>query len=58
MKINANCELLHWCVVTGEESTISIERISEVAGVGERSPGEETGHGYTSVHAGTGDSAG
>jgi hypothetical protein len=45
-------------VVPGKESAISIERISEVTGVGERSPGEETGHGYTSVHAGTGDSTG
>ncbi len=34
-------------VVTGKESTFCIKRISEAAGIGERSPGEETGHGCT-----------
>lgn len=32
-----------------------IERASEVAGIGEGSPSEETGHGNPPVHAGIGD---
>lgn len=51
----ANCFL---GFVTGKESTVRVKRTSEVAGIGERSPGEETSDGYTSVHAGTGDSTG
>lgn len=45
-------------VVTGKESTVCIKRISEAAGNGERSPGAETGHRYTKVHAGIGDGTG
>ena len=45
-------------VVTGKESTVCIKRISEAAGTGERSPGAETGHRYTKVHAGIGDGTG
>lgn len=45
-------------VTPGKESTLCIKRASEVAGISERSPGEETGHDYTSVHAGAGYSTG
>lgn len=44
--------------MTGKESTVCLKRTSEVAGIGERSPGEETSDGYTSVHAGAGDGTG
>lgn len=42
-------------IFSGKESTVCIERASEVAGIGEGSPSEETGHGYPPVHAGIGD---
>lgn len=44
--------------VVGKKSTVCLERISEVAGVGKGSPGEKTGQSYTKVHAGFGDSTG
>ena len=46
------------CLVTGKKSTVCIKRISEVAGIGKGSPGEKTGHCYSPVYAGTGDSSG
>ena len=43
---------------TGKESIMCIKRLSEVAGIGKRSPCKEAGNCYTPVHAGTGDGAG
>lgn len=44
--------------ITGKKSIVCIERIGEVAGIGERSPCEETGYGYSPVYAGLGDGPG
>lgn len=42
-------------LLTGKKSIMCIKRISEVAGFGKGSPGEETGHCYTPMHAGIGE---
>lgn len=44
-------------LIAGKKSTVCVERTGEVAGISERSPGEETGYCYTEVHASIGYSA-
>lgn len=45
-------------VVSGKKGIVCVKRISKVASINKRSPGEKTGLGYTAVHAGIGDGTG
>lgn len=47
-----------YLLVSGKESAMCTERVSEVAGIGKGSPGKETSHCNSPLHAGIGDCPG